>query len=453
MDLTSSKESWKQKLVTYTFVLLSTLIAYGYSFQRVNIYNQIPSIFSLLDPELYQNDFYIQEMVRFTPRFYYYHLIYLPAKLGLSIPAVCFFYYALALFSFILGLYALGQYLGHSKLSGATLAFLGLAVSSGTLGFADIFRVEPIPSIYAMGITVWGLYFCFRKQWILGYLFFGIACLLQFLVGLLPACLLAPSLMLYAVRNKAARNQRIRIAVLSFLTLGSLASLVYVPMVVTGSTSSGAIGNAEFVYLYGYVRHPWHIILSTFSDESWRNFVIFISAGILCIQTSNSLDSEHKLNLILIICTSLFLLLLGYLFVEIYPLSFFAKLQLVRTTPFALIAVLIAISVLVGEYYRKGHIALSLLLIVVPVMDNFGDMALAFRVIGIGLLASNLLISKIALKNRATQIKIEAFSRAANSKLNSGKGRLISCLIFLDFFWLLVTPISQFCCLALPIRF
>lgn len=424
----SSKEVWKKKLITYTFVLLSSLIAYGYSFQRVNIYNQIPSILSQLDPELYKNDFYIQEMGRFTPRFYYYSLIYLPAKLGLSIPAVCFFYYALALFSFILGLYSLGQFLGNSKLSGATLAFLGLTVSSGTLGFADIFRVEPIPSIYAMGITVWGIYFCFRKRWILGYLFFGLACLLQFLVGLLPACLLAPCLMLYVTKTK-----RIRTGILSFLTLGIWVSLVYVPMMVTGNTSSGEIGNTEFVYLYGYIRHPWHIIFSTFSDQSWRDFIVFISAGILCIQTSDSLESENKLNLILIISTSLFLLVLGYLFVEIYPVSFFAKLQLVRATPFALLTVLMAVSVLAGEYYRKGNIAISLLLIIVPVMDNFGEVALAFRVIGIGLLVANLLISKIALKNRHVRIKVGEFSKAVNSKLNARKGIWISGLIFLIF--------------------
>lgn len=428
MYLNSSKEGWKQRLVTYTFVLLSSLIAYGYSFQRVNIYNQIPSIFSLLDPELYKNDFYIQEMIRFTPRFYYYSLIYLPTKLGLSVPAVCFFYYALAFFSFILGLYSLGQYLGNSKLSGAILAFLGLAVSSGTVGSVDIFRLEPIPSTFAMGITVWGLYFCFRKQWILGYLFFGIACLLQFLVGLLPACLLTPSLMLYVTRNKC-----IRIAVLSFLTLGILASLVYVPMVITGNTSSGEIGNQEFVYLYGYIRHPWHIIFSTFSGEKWRNFIIFMGGGILCIKTSNSLKSEDKCNLILIIATSIFLLLLSYIFVELYPLSFFAKLQLARTTPFALIAVLIAVSVLVDEYYRKGNIALCLFLIIVPIMDNFGGLALAFRIVAIGLLVSNLLIPKIALKNRQVRIKIGKFSKTINSKLNSRKGRLVLYSIFLIF--------------------
>ena len=91
---------------------------------------------------------------------------------------------------------------------------------------------------------------------------------------------------------------------------------------VTGTTSSGEIGNEEFVYLYGYVRHPWHIILSTFSHESWRDFFIFMGTGILCIKTSNSLDSEDKLNLILIIVTSLFLLLIGYIFVELYPWSF-----------------------------------------------------------------------------------------------------------------------------------
>ncbi len=156
MHENNSKRNWKLTLATYTFVLIGSLIVYGYEFPTSNIRNQIPSVLSLLEPQLYQNDFYIQEMTRFTPRYYYYHLIYFPVKLGLSLPIVCFIYYLFAFCSFVLGLYAIGKLLGKSRLSAAVLAFLGLAAANGTIGGVDLFRTEPIPAIYGMGLTLWG---------------------------------------------------------------------------------------------------------------------------------------------------------------------------------------------------------------------------------------------------------------------------------------------------------
>ena len=63
-------------LATYITTIISALSFYGYKLTSSNIYNQVPAIISLINPELYNEDFYIQEMTQFTPRFYYYYLIY-----------------------------------------------------------------------------------------------------------------------------------------------------------------------------------------------------------------------------------------------------------------------------------------------------------------------------------------------------------------------------------------
>ena len=385
MHENNSKRNWKLILATYTFVLIGSLIVYGYEFPTSNIRNQIPSVLSLLDPQLYQNDFYIQEMTRFTPRYYYYHLIYFPVKLGLSLPIVCFIYYLFAFCSFVLGLYAIGKLLGKSRLSAAVLAFLGLAATNGTIGGVDLFRTEPIPAIYGMGLTIWGFYFCFRKNWLLGYLFFGIASLLQLLVGVIPGAMFTPALIIDAHKNNNFSTE-----ILSFLTLVGLACLVYLPMKITGNTSSGIIDNAEFVYLYGNIRHPHHVIFSSFSlmnSRGWLNCIFFIMGGLLCIKNSDSLHSEDKIKLSLAIGVSVLLLLLGYIFVEVYPLALFAKLQLARTTPFAQLIILIAISILVNEAYKQDNIPLVILLIIAPIIKGGGILLL---VISLVLLLSSL---------------------------------------------------------------
>ena len=362
-------------LATYITIIISSLLFYGYKLTSSNIYNQVPAIIYLLNPELYNEDFYIQEMTQFTPRFYYYYLIYWGVKLGISLPLVCFILYLIAFSSFLIGLYSLGKIFNQSRLSATVFTFLGFAATvNGRIGHADLFRTDPIPATLAMGLVVWGFYFCFRQKWILGYLFFGLTCFLQFLVGALPGILMAVPLLIS--RNK---NNKIKQIFFSFFVLGICVCLIYIPMLLSGNTNSGSISNEEFVYLYGYIRHPHHLIFSGFglrTSRGWLNLILFTIGGLLCIKSSKSLDKDIKLQLISVVFVSCCLLIINYIFVEIYPLNFIAKLQFARTTPFAQLMILLGISVLVDEEYRKGNIPVVFLLIIAPVLRGAGILLL-----------------------------------------------------------------------------
>ncbi len=355
--------------LTQLAMALCGLVAYGYNFSRENIFNQMPAVMALLDPTLYSQDFYVQEMTQFTPRSYYYYALVLPVKLGLSLPLVCFIYFAIAFIAFSLGLYAIGRHLGQSNLSAAILAFLGLAVADGTVGFTDLFRRSPLPSVYAIGIAIWGIYFCLQQRWIRGYMLLGISCLLQFLIGILPGLLFTPALIVHSIRAK--RSQRVLWA---WGVLLVLAGLVYSPMVLSGNTGSNLLSDADFVWLYGYVRHPHHIIMSSFSVASWRRFIFFLLAGLACLYGSQRLAQQQKITLGLTMLTGCGLLVIGYGLVELYPSATVAKLQFARTTPFILLMVLAAISVYANEHYHRGNQALALLLIATPVIDNAGGL-------------------------------------------------------------------------------
>ncbi len=355
---------------------LCGLVAYGYNFSRENVFNQMPAVMALLDPTLYRQDFYVQEMIQFTPRSYYYYALALPVKLGLSLPVVCFIYFAIAFTGFSLGLYAIGRYLGQSKLSAAVLAFLGLAVADGTVGYTDLFRRAPLPSVYAMGIAIWGIYFCFQQRWLRGYVCLGLSCLLQILVGVLPGLLLTPALLFHSIRT--GRPQQIFWA---WGALLALAGLVYSPMVLAGNTGSDLLSGLDFVWLYGHVRHPHHIIMSVFSVKGWWRFVYFVAAGLACVYCSQRLHPHHKVTLALTMVTGCCLLVVGYVWVEIYPVATVAKLQFARTSPFILLMVLAAIAVYASEHYHRGNQALALGLMVAPVIDNVGPLITLMMVV------------------------------------------------------------------------
>ncbi|GBF81097.1 DUF6798 domain-containing protein [Aphanothece sacrum] len=360
-----AKPTWQFNLALYSFIIISALMIYGYNYLSSQMILEIPPIMAKVNPNLYIKDFTVQENLLFTPRYYYQNLIAFLVNLGLNFSWSHFVYYIMSFSSFILGLYALGKHFGNSQLSAGILAFLGLMAIEGTVGYVSLFRTEPIPAILAMGFAIWGVYFSFCQRWILGYFFFGLAALIHILIGLLGGVMLAPLLLLNTLKNR-----RFRIFISAVIIFTIFLGLIYIPMQLTGTTNTGKMSNQEFVYLYGYLRVPHHIIPSVFPIQNWRTFINFMLGGILLTLISDKLELIDKKSIIIVISTAFFCLFLGYIFVEVYPLALVAKMQLARTTPFAMLMVLIVISVLAQEYYQQRNIGLILFLIITATTHN-----------------------------------------------------------------------------------
>jgi hypothetical protein len=369
------KSHWYFNLSLYTFAIIGSLMATGYIFPIGGNFPEVPPIQFMLNPELYKNDYYVQEMVKFNPRYYYYYIIYLLANLGTSIPLAHFIYQFLAFGSFILACYAIIKIYTNSKLPAAAMAFLCIAASFTDIGNTLIFSTKSVPSTFAMGFAIWGIYFSLRQKWLTGYLFFGLGCLLQFLVGLLPGLMMLPVLVIQSVKQRNFKT-----LILAIALLAAMASIVYVPMLLTGTTSTRTIDNAEFVYIHAKVRNPHHILPSNWDLGNWFNFICFIIGGLLCIKNSDLLRKEDKVNFYVIVGTSIFALFLNYIFVEVYPLAFIAKLQLARTVPFAQLIIFIAVSLTVDILYSEKKSAISLLLLVVLTLPFRGIIFLGLSV-------------------------------------------------------------------------
>ncbi|TAG56579.1 MAG: hypothetical protein EAZ28_19620, partial [Oscillatoriales cyanobacterium] len=362
-------------LSLYTLMIIGSFIAVGYKFPIGGNFPELPQIQSLLNPELYKNDYHVQEMVKLNPRYYYYHIIYLLASLGLSIPLVHFIYQFLAFGSVILACRAIIRIYTNSQLPVAAMSFLCLAASFTDVGNTLIFSTKSVPSTFAMGVAIWGIYFSLRQKWLTGYFFFGLACLLQFLVGLLPGLMMVPVLAMESVRERQFKTLIWAIALLA-----AMSSIVYVPMLLTGTTGTQTIDNAEFVFIHAKVRNPHHILPSNWTIGNWFNFICFISGGLLCIKNTDLLQKEDKINFYIIVSTSIFALCLNYVFVEVYPLALIAKLQLARTVPFAQLIIFIAVSLTIEKLYTNKKIAVSLLLLSVLTLPFRGVIFLGLSV-------------------------------------------------------------------------
>ncbi|MEG4271216.1 MULTISPECIES: DUF6798 domain-containing protein [unclassified Microcoleus] len=369
------KSHWYFNLSLYTFAIIGSLMATGYIFPIGGNFPEVPPIQFMLNPELYKNDYYVQEMVKFNPRYYYYYIIYLLAQIGTSIPIAHFIYQFLAFGSFILACYAIINIYTNSKLPAAAMAFLCIAASFTDVGNTLIFSTKSVPSTFAMGFAIWGIYFSLRQKWLTGYFFFGLGCLLQFLVGLLPGLMMVPVLVIQSVKQR-----KFKTLILAIALLAAMASIVYVPMLLTGTTSTHTIDNADFVYIHAKVRNPHHILPSNWDVGNWFNFICFIIGGLLCIKNSDLLPKEDKINFSVIVGTSIFGLFLNFVFVEVYPVAFIAKLQLARTVPFAQLIIFIAVALTVEQLYREKQIPISLLLLAVLTLPFRGILFLGLSV-------------------------------------------------------------------------
>lgn len=367
MNLGLELGTWHHRTIAF-LVMWGTLVFYGYELASANLRNQLPAIELMMNENLYPHDFYVQEMVEFNPRFYYYHLVTFPTKLGVSISGVIFVYYIIALISFVLGLYAIAKIFLPDAISPNVLVFLGLTAANGTIGFTDLFRQEPIPAVLAMGLAIWGIYHCLRHQWIIGYSLLGLACLLQFLIGVIPGLLFISIMVINFIKKNHDKSPLIPLLILIFF-----AACVYVPMKLTAATGTEIISNEQFINLYGYIRHPHHLIYSQFGltgSRGWLNFIAFVVSAFILIKISSIFTSQDKINLQTLLIVGLVLLSMGYIFVEIIPIATFAKLQLARTTPFIQLIGLIAITLWVKQSYETGNAPLGCLLIAISVIKN-----------------------------------------------------------------------------------
>jgi uncharacterized protein DUF6798 len=365
-----------RSLFVSIYTVASLILVYGYRFPSDDHNVEVPVILSLLHTDLFRSDYFVAEMRQFTPRTYYFYLIYTLARCGLSVPMAHFLLYVLSLASFVFGLQAIARRVCRSEISASVLVFCGLVVSAGTIGGMsgpiDLFSNTPTPSLYAMGLSIWGVFFSLRRSWPLAYGFFGVACLMQFLVGLLPALLLSPLLV-----GDAIQTRRVAPAMLALLCLGLGAGLVYVPMLLQGTTSSDMLSNRDFVKLVA-IRAPHHVVPSSWAKAQWGEFLLFCVGGVLCIKEAKSLQPALRFGLIAVIGLALGSLLLNILFVEILPLAVVAKLQLSRTTPFAQLAILIGLAALFDEHFQKQNWAVAVPLVVIPVSQFPGLMLSLF---------------------------------------------------------------------------
>ena len=262
-----------------------------------------------------------------------------------------------ALATLLSGLRALARTLGLGEVASAILVVWLLTVSVGTLGAVYFYTHAPVPAVWAGALVAWGAAWAWRGRWTAAYASFGAAALLQILVGFYAGVLALPALL--ATRRGA--SWRALVPWLLGLTL------IYAPLRLAGGTETGVLGNDSFVALYAQLRHPHHLVPSTWSWAGWvQVFAFYTGAWWFLRRTAAGRPATEQTLLVVTLTLMAGAIGLNYLFVEIHPLALIAKLQPARITPLAQGLVLVLLATRVQALVARRDWLGAVLLCVIP---------------------------------------------------------------------------------------
>jgi len=287
---------------------------------------EVATLEAMLDPSLFRHDFAVQASLGFSPRFYWNELILAVARLGVPLWASFVLWHLVALSALLGAWVAISRELKLDSVAAAVFGAWVFCSNIGAIAGVYFYTHAPVPAVWAGAAVAWGAIFALRQNAIAAYAAFGIAALLQFLVGFYAGLLALPLLI-----GLPRRSCFIAVAIW-ILALAA----VYLPMRVSGGTGSIALAGPQFVEIYARLRLPHHLVPSTWGWPAWIQFGLFyVGACVYVVRTSAIASAAERRVLWTALALVVVLLTLNYFFVEVFPVAFVAKLQPARITPLA----------------------------------------------------------------------------------------------------------------------
>ncbi len=316
---------WLSIFLVAVIILLSGMV---YATGDLTTYMATP--LAIANDGIFTNDFSIMEFTRPNAQSISDNIIALLLRTGIPWQALSAGLYVITVAVFAAGIIAISRRIGGKRyyIMSAVLMFLSIYAMSGLrIGRNPIWY----PSFYyaqaAFCIGVWGFVKALDKKWYFAFSLFAIAALLHFTAGSYCAAFALVFLVIKVVKDK---NYKLLFAPLIWIVA---CIAVFLLMYISGTTGSGLLSNEQFVKIHAYLRHPHHHVPSSWEPLEWANFAAYI-AGVFLVLCYSAKDSRlyKKMKAFLFVTTALMavILVINYVFVEIIPIAFIAKLQPAR---------------------------------------------------------------------------------------------------------------------------
>lgn len=355
-----------QLVIFFSILTLSVLYTNAnYHFGDLNQVEHLPHIYVKIDKHYLERDFYTSYAKHINPRYYYSLLL---AKISKYIP-VKWIFYLLTLFSNFMIL-AITYYISKILTSNYLLSYLVLLIlilfNEPNIGKATMILDSYLtPQLMAISLVLISFVTSLKRKYWTSSLFLILSIFIHPTIAIL---MLLPTL-ISIMFNKI----KLQYILFLFFTVFLVTYFAFIRNSVTN-----IINDKTYIYLLAYFRHPHHYIPSSFPI---RDYYIFILLEILYGITLWHLI-KLKIN-----CTvykiffitniyCLFLMFIGYLFVEIIPVKQIVQLQVFRIVFYIRWTSIITITITLYEFTKqivsKRRLRyLLVVLILIIVYSNF----------------------------------------------------------------------------------
>jgi len=356
----------------------ATLWIGPYRWPMANHSQEVLPILARLHPGLFARDFAVQSFLGPSPRVAYELLISGLVRAGFTFAHAYFAVQLATLIAVCGAVVAIVAWIADER----ELSWPALAVSAALVlwlcaanhhlwNLPIVDSTNAVPGTFAMSFALWGWYAGLRGRWRGAYVLLGFAALLQVLVGIMGALLLAP-LAIRDIRNN--RTMLVGLAI-GLLACAACVGAVVVPMILTPSHVAGA----ELIRIFGYVRAPHHWLPSSAGSLHWINQAALAFATVGLGRALWESGATHRLKAAAssAVVIAAALLVLNDIGVEHWRIAAIAKLQAQRAMPFAHLAILLLAAALMLQMMRDRRYATAVLLLVAPICRADGVALLA----------------------------------------------------------------------------
>jgi len=307
------------------FIAIASIIGINqYTYGMYNHFISVPFIKSIIDPNLYPNDFLIAEKKYF---YTYFNTVFafLSKSLHVSLPVLFFMFYCASLYATLIAIFKISLTLFEEK-AVAYFSVILLIFSFSTLG--DIRTVESLflERTFVLPLLLFAIYSFLHKKFVLTYALAGIA----FLFHPLSAVYALAGIFLCSVFSLKEIGWKRFLASLMLLII-IISPVLYLKVQSPAPSLQLFHPDQEWLDLLR-LRSAHHIFPFMWGIPVITQAALFIAGFILCMKYKP--DAWHH-RVIVIFCAAVLLMCLaGTIFTEFIPVSIIVQFQLFRSFVF-----------------------------------------------------------------------------------------------------------------------
>lgn len=349
--------------------LLSAALS-GYNYGALNQAVYLPELLRAIDSSYLTNDFWLNSASEFGPRFYYMRVFALAADF-VSISGVSYLLFIVARCACCVVAAFATRDISGSTAAALIVASLSVSVSPFRLGheagFSNAVNPYLTPHMLAEPFLLFALWRGIRGEPVRA----ASACVPAILMhpalgvsvaGIVLMATLSRCLRLawpYCPKTRECMHFAVGVLLVSFAT----GLFWVVPAIGSGAFFSSSLDDNEFVHILASIRHPHHLVPSTWPIPNWGGAAAFAVATVIALagfrqaRAAETDQREHQARvtaIMAILVATLFCFFAGWLFVEIVPTRWAAAAYFYRLVViFAWLGGILVAAAIANQFVRK----------------------------------------------------------------------------------------------------